>query len=383
MKVLFVTNYGAMYGANKSMLNLMIDLRNRYGIDPVVLIPYEGELVSELKKNNIECIVLKHYIWAYDRSMYTGINLLWNKFKWKTANSYLISKLVRVVKPYHFDIIHTNTSITHIGAILAEKLQIPHIWHTREYGCLDYNTDFIYSSQYVRNRFENASCVVAISQSIENFYKKRICPNAAIQVIYNGVNDSYLTQHCIDGKCIQFACVGLIRETKNQLEVIKAARFLIESGIKNFKVNLIGDGNPDYINEIKAYIEKYSLDDYIKLWGYRKDVPEILRKMNVGITPSLNEAFGRVTVEYMMEEMPVIGANTGGTPELIFENHTGYLYESGSYDDLASKMKILLENPSTIVELGQSARKYALSNFYVGKNTDEIYKVYRKHLKHE
>lgn len=32
----------------------------------------------------------------------------------------------------------------------------------------------------------------------------------------------------------------------------------------------------------------------IMLWRYRKDVPEILRKMIVGIIPSLNKTFGRL-----------------------------------------------------------------------------------------
>ena len=40
------------------------------------------------------------------------------------------------------------------------------------------------------------------------------------------------------------------------------------------------------------------------------------------------EAFGRVTIEYMMAGLPVIGRNGGATPEIIKENETGMLYNS-------------------------------------------------------
>ena len=127
---------------------------------------------------------------------------------------------------------------------------------------------------------------------------------------------------------------------------------------------------------MEKYISSYGLEKYVKMWGYRKDVQKILKKMQVGIVPSLNEAFGRVTVEFMMEKMPVIGANTGGTVELISNNIDGYLYQVGDYEDLARYMEKYLQNPNLIIEHGQNGYEKASVEFKKQKNTDMIKKLY-------
>ncbi len=53
MRILFVTHYSTMYGANKSLLYLMKDLRLRYNVYPVVLIPQKGSFSEELEKEKI------------------------------------------------------------------------------------------------------------------------------------------------------------------------------------------------------------------------------------------------------------------------------------------------------------------------------------------
>lgn len=50
MKILYITHYSKLYGANKSMLYLIKDMIKRYNVTPIVLCPNEGELTEELKK---------------------------------------------------------------------------------------------------------------------------------------------------------------------------------------------------------------------------------------------------------------------------------------------------------------------------------------------
>ena len=129
---------------------------------------------------------------------------------------------------------------------------------------------------------------------------------------------------------------------------------------------------------MKQYISSFHIEHYVQFWGYRDDVTDILKQMDIGVIPSLNEAFGRVTVEYMMESMPVIGANSGGTPELVKDGETGYLYEVGNARCLAEKMETYIVNKKEIATHGMSARRYAVSNFDIKQNTDNIYRIYQK-----
>lgn len=377
MRVLYITNYGTMYGANHSLLNLMIDMRSRYNIEPFVLMPYGGDIEEVLKKNSIQYKVLKHYIWQYEVKKKSPVFTPFSHAKEKVLNQFLFERCYKAIKNQKIDIIHTNTSIEYLGAYLAKKMNVPHVWHCREYGKLDYNTAFMYSKKYVSAQFESAAAVIAISNSIAEYYRKKIFLGENIHVIYNGVDNTFSIDHfsSSDG-IINFCCVGVLRETKNQLEILKAVKVLKNISNIPFVVHFLGSGHEQYIKEMEKYISSYGLEKYVKMWGYRKDVQKILKKMQVGIVPSLNEAFGRVTVEFMMEKMPVIGANTGGTVELISNNIDGYLYQVGDYEDLARYMEKYLQNPNLIIEHGQNGYEKASVEFKKQKNTDMIKKLY-------
>lgn len=377
MKILFVTNYAAMYGANRSMLNLMLDLRKRYDVEPVVLMPCGGELEKNLQEEKISYFISKHYIWAMEKCPW--VPSLIYRIKAILINPIAFSRTAKQLKNSNIDLIHTNTSISQAGAQLAKKLKIPHVWHVREYGELDYHAINIYGKHYIQKKFGEASCVIAISDAIQKFYKKSICPNANIVRVYNGVKDTFTTDHAV-GEKINFCCVGLIRDTKNQFELVRAAKILADQVGDRFVLHLIGGGDPDYIQGINDFVQENHLAENVKLWGYRNDVTNILKDMDVGLMPSLHEAFGRVTVEYMLECMPVIGADSGGTPELIRDGETGYLYPLGDAETLAKKMESYVCQHNLVQKHGLAAREFAKKQFQMEHNTDNIYQIYQKVL---
>jgi len=381
MKVLFITNYGSMYGANKSLVNLMIDLQNRYQIQPVVLLPYSGDITKELVENNIPYLISKHYLWQFEKKSNNIVDNLVHYFKVKTLNRYYYISALRKVKKLGVSLVHSNSSIDAIGEYLASHLNLPHIWHVREYGKLDYNTSYALSKRSVQHKYKHASVVIAISESIKDYYKEYICPDANIIVVYNGVKDTFDFRHNRSEERTNFCCVGLIRDTKNQMEILRATCELVGRGFTDFVIHFIGDGEAQYIDEMKEYARKYKLDNNVKFWGYQNDVLKILKKMDIGIMPSKNEAFGRVTVEYMMEGIPVIGANTGGTTELIIDNHTGLLYKSGDPQNLAQQMAKYMEDKYLIEIHGSEARKFAVQNFSMEVNTDNIYLQYKNFIR--
>ena len=50
MTVLFITHYSGFYGANRSLIQLMIELRRMYDVSPIVLIPSKGRFVEHLER---------------------------------------------------------------------------------------------------------------------------------------------------------------------------------------------------------------------------------------------------------------------------------------------------------------------------------------------
>ncbi|GAB6059670.1 glycosyltransferase family 4 protein [Desulfonatronum parangueonense] len=81
------------------------------------------------------------------------------------------------------------------------------------------------------------------------------------------------------------------------------------------------------------------------------------------VLPSRTESMGRVLIEAMACGKPVIGSRVGGIPEVIAENETGLLFESENPSDLAQKMRILLDDPSLAMRMGEAGHERARTIF--------------------
>jgi glycosyltransferase involved in cell wall biosynthesis len=100
--------------------------------------------------------------------------------------------------------------------------------------------------------------------------------------------------------------------------------------------------------------------------------------MDVGIIASHMEGYGRVTVELMLSEVPVIGYASGGTKEIIDDGVTGFLYNT--LEELVDYMLFFARNESKIEEMGKAGYIRAKNQFTAEKNADLIYSVYEKML---
>lgn len=127
---------------------------------------------------------------------------------------------------------------------------------------------------------------------------------------------------------------------------------------------------------MEKLIEECHVRDYVSYLGMIKDMPALRQKMDVELVCSVCEGFGRVTVESLMSSNPVIGADTGGTPELIRNGENGYLYHRGNIEDLAQKMQIFLDHPEQIRTLGDNGYTWSTKMFTQARNAEEIERIY-------
>ena len=102
---------------------------------------------------------------------------------------------------------------------------------------------------------------------------------------------------------------------------------------------------------------------------------ELFLKCDVCVLPSIwYDNNPLVVLESYKYGLPVIGSRIGGIPEMIQENKTGFLFESGSYEDLAS----VLERVSRQQLHGMSlACNEAAMNYSMENHLDRLLAVYR------
>ncbi len=81
-------------------------------------------------------------------------------------------------------------------------------------------------------------------------------------------------------------------------------------------------------------------------------VGEILSGLDVMVIPSVwYENRPTVILEALVAKTPVIGAAIGGIPELVIDQVNGLLFEAGNPQDLAKKIRRLLDEPGLLAEL--------------------------------
>ena len=112
--------------------------------------------------------------------------------------------------------------------------------------------------------------------------------------------------------------------------------------------------------------------------GKQDDVAGLLSLADIFLLPSENESFGLSALEAMSCEVPVIGTNAGGLPEVVEHGHTGWLAEVGNVATMAEYGKQLLTDNDLRKKMGQNARQVALKKFHQDKIIDMYEKYYRE-----
>lgn len=382
MKVVFVSHYTGLYGANKALLEVIINMKSKYGIIPIVIMPDIGEFNKKLDYLNIENYTFKYYVWV-DNKNDNKIKSLLKKIRYIVYNSIAITKISKFLKDKNIDLIHTNSSVIDIGAKISKKLNIKHIWHLREFGKEDYNLIYYKKfSKAVSFIESNSDKIICISRVLKDKYIDEINNKSKWNLIYDGIQtEDYLNdisdKDYNNGFNIIFT--GLIMKSKNQMELLKAVEILVNKrNKKDIKVYYLGDGEQYYIDKMKQFCYENKLESNIFFEGRVENVREYISKSHVGVICSAKEAFGRVTVEYMMGGLAVIASNTGANVEIIENNINGLLYEIGNVDKLSDELEYLYNNREKLKQLAIKGQKDALCRFTSDVNCENIYKTYKE-----
>ena len=83
-------------------------------------------------------------------------------------------------------------------------------------------------------------------------------------------------------------------------------------------------------------------------------------------------------MEAMSLGLPVIGSNAGGTTEQIANDQNGYLFENKNPEDLAKKIELFLNDPSSLNLFGNCSRERIEKYFSLELHTENILKLYKE-----
>ena len=390
MRVLFIPSGDDKYGAPKSMMELVGNLKERHNVEPIIMTCYEGKINEWCKENGIECHVLgqgsfmvvggsnwirkivKHSMYPYLR------------YKYLKENERANRRIEELLAGKKIDIVHTNVNRVDVGACFAVRHRIPHVWHLREFGKEDYNCMYL-RSDAIQFMNQTTTNFIAISEAVKKAWSKKGLEQEKIEVIYNGIDlskFSYDLPRRINEKhnVLKIVFAGIISETKGQMQLIKAIELLTAESRKKVEVHFYGGGRDAYINRLKKYVLDHELKQVIKFRGYCSNIPEILTEYDIGVISSRAEAFGRVTVEYMAAGLCVIAADTGANPEIVENNKNGLLYKWNDIEALSKSIEYFLLNREKMRQMRLMAFRCVKQKYSMDRCADEIYQLYNSIL---
>ena len=130
--------------------------------------------------------------------------------------------------------------------------------------------------------------------------------------------------------------VAGFRVEKDQDTLIRAISLLPES----YKLWLIGDG--ERRQELESLVRSLSLENRVKFWGIRNDIPQLLEQTDIVVLSSHWEGLSLSSIEGMASGRPFIASDVNGLKEIV--NGSGILFPHGDENTLASEIKSLCEN---------------------------------------
>lgn len=179
--------------------------------------------------------------------------------------------------------------------------------------------------------------VVGVSRFMTDLHEQyNYFPSASRQVIYTATNPKFNDLPVLKNNYLTFGYIGRIHPIKGVTELIRAFCKLPQPDIK---LLIAGDGPYDYYQQCQKLAEH---DHRIVFLG--KVNPESFYKQTdiVIISSLVHEAFPRVLVEAYAYSRPVIASDTGGTPEMIITEKTGYIFDPYSTAQLLQAMQRII-----------------------------------------
>ena len=168
--------------------------------------------------------------------------------------------------------------------------------------------------------------------------------------------------------------VGELQARKNQRIVIEALHQL-----NNLDILYLMVGQGELQEEYTMLIDKYSLNDNIKLLGFRTDIAELCKTADCFIHPSVREGLGIAPLEAMACGLPLITSDVNGIKDYAVDGVSGYCVNPHSAEKMAEAIDKMMKDDNFRRKCGMNNIETA-NRFDISKSAQIMQNVYSKGL---
>jgi len=363
-RVLYLHHVGELSGAEGSLRLLMRHV-DRARVEPLFAGPARGAFPAALTADGIPTVPL-----AFGPLRRVGAVLG------------VTARLVRLVRARRIDLLHANGPQTNVPAAFAGRLTgVPVIWHARNLIAGDMwdidralarlATRIVCNAEAIRRRFAGShgwDRAVTIVNAVD------------IREFHPGVpREAFRRELGIADETPLIGIVGRIGLGKGHAHFVDAAVRLLADGL-DAHFAIVGD--PLFAEDawradvLRRIVKDAGRDDRIHFVGYRRDVPVVMRGLDVLVLASDAEPCGRVLFEAMASGTAIVATDTGGTPEIVRDGREGLLVPPRDPAALAGAIAALAADPARRARLGAGGVARVAARFTIERYVEQVLAVY-------
>jgi glycosyltransferase involved in cell wall biosynthesis len=378
MRILLLHSSSDLYGASRIFLQTVTLLR-KHGHHCVVVISNKGSLEQALELVGVEVHIIN--LGILRRKYFTIAGLLNRIQKWRSASRILNA----LIQTHQIELVYSNTAAVLIGAWVARKNNLKHIWHIHE----------IIERPKLLHQFlgwqmrKGADKLIVVSDAVAKCWESALSDKTSLIRIYNGiepiiqpVKNDYRKQFNLPDDAIVLGLAGRIHVVKGQPYFLEIAKALKKSNnFSNLHFFIAGDPYPgqEYLlDQMFDLINTYQLESRVHYLGQVDEMSNFYAATDLLVVSSIQpDSFPTVILEAMQYGLPVVATAQGGALEMVQENETGIFIPLDNAIVAAEKINTIL--PTSIRQQMGTAGKVRVATYFsqaaFEKNITEVLKT--------
>lgn len=288
--------------------------------------------------------------------------------------------LARLIKKEKFNIVHTHTAHDLTTALWAKLIYPDFKLIGARRVDFSVNKSFLSLKKY-NNHLVNR--IVCVSHNVKNILLNDGIPANKLNVVHDGIDlnrfknititKSVKEELEIPENSFLVGTIAALVDHKDYPTLLRAAQTVIK---KNKQVFFIAAGDGLLKYKLHALSRELGIEKQFQFLGFRTDVLQILKQMDIFVLSSKEEGLGSSVLDAQACAIPVVATQGGGIPEIINHEINGLLAPVEDDKTLASLILDLIQSPEKRKLLAtngsQSVKNYSVQ--HTVENTEQIYK---------
>lgn len=386
--VLFLSPVARLGGAELSLLDLAAAL-GRAGFAPRILCLGDGPLVDEARRMNVTVEPVapsRLFTRTSLRGARTGGAMLALGLLGALP---LVAAIGRAARRCDAAVLHSNGNKTHLLSVLVRRRPgVRLVWHVR-----DLLPERAVERGLVGLANRRADALVANSRAVADRLRRLGARPGLVHAVPNGIDlERFTPRGAVADLRGEFGwpaatrLVGLVAHLapwKGHAVFLRAAR-LVGAHHPETRFVLVGAeiyqtrGHAGFERRLRALRGELGLDATVAFAGERRDVPEILRALDVVVHASTDpEPFGRILVEALACERPIVSCRGGGVDEILEGLGMAALsVEGGDAAALARAVEVALDDPARAAGWALEGRLRVAALFGLAQHARAMTRLY-------